>query len=77
MMKGSKDCRLGPILNLESGDPRTDESVRILKKGNKDPRMAKLVQFFKGESSDPRTAHLVAIFQGDQGIHGPSVWSKF
>ena len=53
------------------------KSVQILKGESRDPRTAETVQIFKGESSDPRTAHLIAIFKGDQGIHGPSVWSKF
>ena len=54
--------RFGLISNLESRDPRTAESVRILKKGNKDPRTAESVQFFLKEKA---------------GIHGPSIPSDF
>ena len=55
-----------------STDLRVSPNLKKGKQGR--PNWSK---FFKGETSDPRTAHLVAIFKGDQGIHGPSVWSKF
>ena len=42
-----------------------------------DPRTADSVGIFEGESMDPRTADLVGILKGDEGIHGPSIWSKF
>ena len=48
-----------------SRDPRTIESVRILKRWCKDPRTAQSVQILKGERWDPRTAELVRIFRGE------------
>ena len=48
-----------------SRDPRTIESVRILKRGCKDPRTAQSVQILKGERWEPRTAELVRIFRGE------------
>ena len=88
LKKGSTDGRIGPIFfkgkleiqgppiwsEFQKRDPRTAESVQILKRESEDPGTADLVRILKKGSTDGRIG---PFFKGKVGIKEPPIWSEF